>query len=72
MWIQLYEDVQPVLSGGQEILKLGFLESSGLDYGTARWFNSQREGRYSVEGLSVLKAQRGFRLGSAGGRVSLG
>ena len=33
------------LSGGQEALKLGFFESSGLDYGMARRSNSQRECR---------------------------
>ena len=72
MWIQLYEDVQPVLSESQESLKFGVLESSGLDYSMARRSSSQREGRYSVEGLSVLRAQWGFCFGSAGGRVGLG
>ena len=72
MWIQLHEDVQPVLSGSQKALKLGLFESSGLDHGTARRSSSQREGRYSVEGLLVRRPSGGFRLGSAGGRVGLG
>ena len=55
MCIQLYEDVQPVLSGSQEVLKFGFLEGSRLDYSTARRSNSQKEGWYSVEELLVRR-----------------
>ena len=64
MWIQLHEDVQPVLSGSQEALKFGVLESSGLDYGTARRSNSQREGRYSVEELLVQRPSGVSTLGA--------
>ena len=66
MWIQLHEDVQPVLSGSQEALKFGVLESSGLDYGTARRSSSQREGRYSVEELLVRRPSGVSALGALG------
>ena len=66
VWIQLHEDVQPVLSGSQEALKFGVLESSGLDYGTARRSSSQREGQYSVEELLVRRPSRVSTLGVLG------
>ena len=73
MWIQLYEDIQPVLSGSQEVLKFGFLESSGLDDGTACRSNSQREGWYSVEALSVQGPAGLSALGALGAEsVSVG
>ena len=54
------------LSGSQEVLKLGFLESFGLDYGTARRSNSQREGRYSAEELSARRPSGVSALGALG------
>ena len=72
MWIQLYEDVQPVFSGSQEVLKFGFLKCSGFNCGLAvlvRW----PEGRPVLcWGTLGPKAQQGFCLGSTVGRVGLG
>ena len=67
MWIHLYEEVQPVLSGRQEALKFGVLESSEL----ARSADPIARGRAStLLRNSWSEGPAGF-LGSTGGRASL-
>ena len=55
-----------------KILKFGSSSVLVWTASSERWSNSQGEGRYSVERLSVQKALRDVHLGSTGGRVGLG